>query len=148
MPMSSLNPEYEFDGFKTGGVRARSVEAEEADDIFDYVPVLDYCLVALETSAEKKTAGGIVLPEQVQKDPVEGRVVAAGPGNHQNGAFIPNRIAVGEWVRFGQWASEPSRRIKVAGKVYLLMREEDIIMKRPSKSTAPVAGAAFQARPK
>lgn len=103
------------------------------DDIRDYVPLLDYVLVETDDQLETKTAGGIIVPDQAAKAGVEGRVVAAGPGNHQNGVFIPNRVRVGMWVRFGNWAAGNERKIKVAGKVYLLMREEDCLMTRPSR---------------
>lgn len=136
--MAITVPEYEFDGFKTGGMRARSVDATTADaDISDYVPKLDYLLVDIDGEKQNKSAGGVLLPDTAVKERVEGRVVAAGPGNHQNGVFIPNRVSVGEWVRFGAWAAEPARRIEVAGKVYALMREEDVLMCRPSKFKAP-----------
>lgn len=134
----SIQAEYEFDGFKTGGMRARSVDTTTSDaDIADYVPKLDYLLVDIDGEKQNKSAGGVILPDTAVKERVEGRVVAAGPGNHQNGVFIPNRVSVGEWVRFGAWAAEPARRIEVAGKVYALMREEDVLMSRPSKFKAP-----------
>lgn len=135
---ASFEAEYEFDGFKTGGMRAKSVEIND-NDVSDYVPALDYVLVSVEDEAEKKTPGGLILPDKVVKDPVEGRVVAAGPGNHQNGTFIANRVHVGDWVRFGQWAASPERRITIGGAKYLLMREEDILMFRPSKKLKAAA---------
>lgn len=123
---------YHFDGLATG----KTTPIETPDEISDYVPLLDYVLV--RTSAgEERTAGGLIIPDQSKKDPVEGEVVAAGPGNHQNGVWIPNRVKVGMWVRFGQWAAGKERQIKVGDGLYLLMREEDCILTRPSKFKAP-----------
>lgn len=122
--------EYDHDMPRAGKPEAK---LSPDDDIRDYVPLLDYVLVETDDKLETKTAGGIIVPDQSAKAGVEGRVVAAGPGNHQNGVFIPNRVSVGMWVRFGNWAAGNERKISVAGKVYLLMREEDCLMTRPSR---------------
>jgi chaperonin GroES len=75
---------------------------------------------------ETTTAGGIIIPDTVSKEkPQEGKVIAAGKGKvTAEGKVLPLDIKEGDRVLFGKYAGS---EIKVEGKEYLIMREDDIL---------------------
>jgi chaperonin GroES len=71
------------------------------------------------------TKGGIVIPDTAKEKPIEGRVVAAGPGKMSDaGKRMALQVKEGDRVLFGKYAGT---EIKVEGEEYLMMREEDIL---------------------
>lgn len=70
--------------------------------------------------AEEKTAGGLFIPETAKEKPLEGKVVAAGPGTKE----IVMEVKVGDNVLYGKYAGT---EISVDGKDYLIMRQSDIL---------------------
>lgn len=77
-------------------------------------------------SEEKKSKGGIILPETVDKErPEKGRVVAVGPGKiDDKGKRVPPNVKKGDIVLFTKYGPN---EIKIEGKEYLIAREEDIL---------------------
>ena len=75
---------------------------------------------------ETTTAGGIIIPDTASKEkPQEGVVVAAGKGKvTSEGKVLGMDVKVGDRVLFGKYAGT---EIKVDGKPYLMMREDDIL---------------------
>lgn len=77
---------------------------------------------------EKKTESGIVLPETAKEDEriIRGKVLVAGPGKYnEDGEIIPMTVRKGQVVLFSKgYMSQP---MKVEGKEYLLVREDDIL---------------------
>jgi chaperonin GroES len=74
---------------------------------------------------ERKTASGIVIPDNVAEKPDQGEVVAVGPGKKDdNGKLIPVDLKVGDRVLFGKYSGQS---VKVEGDELLVMREEDIM---------------------
>jgi chaperonin GroES len=74
---------------------------------------------------ERKTASGIVIPDNVAEKPDQGEVVAVGPGKKDdNGKLIPVDLKVGDRVLFGKYSGQA---VKVEGDELLVMREEDIM---------------------
>jgi chaperonin GroES len=74
---------------------------------------------------ERKTAGGIVIPDTAAEKPSQGEVVAAGPGKlDDKGKVIPMGVKVGEKILFGKYSGT---EFKLDGNDYLHMREDDII---------------------
>ena len=75
---------------------------------------------------EGKTASGIVIPDTAEKErPEQGKVVAVGAGKrNEEGKLIPILIKKGQRVLFTKYGPT---EIKVAGKEYLIAREEDIL---------------------
>jgi chaperonin GroES len=73
-----------------------------------------------------KTAGGIIIPDSVTKEkPQEGKVIAAGKGKTtEDGKLLPMDVKVGDRVLFGKYAGS---EVKIEGKEYLIMREDDIL---------------------
>ncbi|MBI4575716.1 MAG: co-chaperone GroES [Planctomycetes bacterium] len=82
-------------------------------------------LVVVRREAEKKTAGGIYLPDTAQKDSLEGEVLATGPGKLlDDGRRVCGGLKKGDRILFGRYAGT---EVKVNGDEYLLMREEDVL---------------------
>jgi chaperonin GroES len=74
---------------------------------------------------ERKTASGIVIPENVAEKPDQGEVVAVGPGKKDdNGKLIAMDLKVGDRVLFGKYSGQT---VKVEGEELLVMREEDVM---------------------
>jgi chaperonin GroES len=74
---------------------------------------------------EKKSAGGIVIPDTAAEKPEQGEIVAVGKGKKDdNGKLIPIDVKVGERVLFGKYSGQT---VKVKGDELLVMREEDIL---------------------
>ena len=74
---------------------------------------------------ERKSAGGIVIPDSATEKPIRGEVVAVGNGKIlENGEVRPLDIHVGDKVLFGKYAGT---EIKVNGEDLLVMREDDIM---------------------
>ena len=74
---------------------------------------------------EEMTASGIVLPETAKEKPMEGKVLAVGPGARQeNGKRVPMDVKVGDKVLFAKYAGT---EIKHNGSKYLIMRESDLM---------------------
>jgi len=82
--------------------------------------------VIIERIEERTTSGGIVIPESVTGEkPQRGKVVAIGPGKvAENGNVRKLDVKVGDEVLFGKYAGT---EIKVSGRDWLVMREEDIM---------------------
>jgi len=80
--------------------------------------------VIIERIEERTTAGGLVIPDSAGKKPSRGKVIAAGPGKFENGTLRKLDLKEGDEVLFGQYSGT---EVKVAGKDYLVMREEDIM---------------------
>jgi chaperonin GroES len=71
------------------------------------------------------TAGGIVLPETAKEKPQQGLVLAVGPGGRdETGKRIAMEVATGDKVLFAKYSGT---EIKMDGKKYLILREEDIL---------------------
>lgn len=71
------------------------------------------------------TKGGIVIPDTAKEKPIEGKVVAVGPGKmSEQGQRMTLQLKEGDRVLFGKYAGT---EIKMEGEEYLMMREEDIL---------------------
>lgn len=74
---------------------------------------------------EEVTAGGIVLPETAKEKPQQGIVLAVGPGaRDENGERIPMDVEKGDKVLFAKYSGT---EVKMDGKKYLILREDDIL---------------------
>jgi len=71
------------------------------------------------------TKGGIVIPDTAKEKPIEGRIMAVGPGKMSDaGNRMALQVKEGDKVLFGKYAGT---EIKIEGEEYLMMREEDIL---------------------
>lgn len=74
---------------------------------------------------EKKSAGGIIIPDQAAEKPVRGEVLAVGTGKRgDDGKAIAMDVKKGDIVLFGKYSGS---EVKVDGKEYVVMREDDIM---------------------
>jgi len=74
---------------------------------------------------ERKSAGGIVIPDNVAEKPDQGEVVAVGPGKRtEEGKLLAMDVKVGDRILFGKYSGTS---VKIEGTEYLVMREEDIM---------------------
>ena len=74
---------------------------------------------------DSKTKGGIIIPDTAKEKPVEGKVVAVGPGaRDENGKLQPLDIKVGDTVLYGKWSGT---EVKVDGEDYLIVKESDVM---------------------
>ncbi len=89
-----------------------------------FVPLYDRVVVS-PAEVETKTAGGILIPDTADKDkPMFGKVEFLGTGKYIDGKLVPLQVKKGDKVLFGKYAGT---NIKLQGKEYLVMREEDIM---------------------
>jgi len=87
-------------------------------------PLNDRVLVK-RTEELTVTKGGIVIPDTAKEKPIEGKVVAVGPGKMSDqGQRMTLKVKAGDKVLFGKYSGT---EIKVEGEEYLMMREEDIL---------------------
>lgn len=74
---------------------------------------------------ERKTAGGIVIPDTAAEKPIRGEVIAVGNGKIlENGEVRPLDLKVGNTVLFGKYSGT---EVKVDNEDLLVMREEDVM---------------------
>jgi chaperonin GroES len=82
-------------------------------------------LLVLRTGKEEKSAGGIIIPDTAKEKPMEGMIVAAGPGKRDDsGKRTPMDIKKGDRILFAKYAGT---EIKIDGVEHLFMREDDIL---------------------
>lgn len=82
-------------------------------------------LLVLRTDKEEKSAGGIIIPDTAKEKPMEGTVVAAGPGKlGDDGKRTPLEVKKGDRILFAKYAGT---EIKLDGVEHLFMREDDIL---------------------
>jgi chaperonin GroES len=99
-------------------------KADKASVDLKLVPLGDRVVVK-RAEAEKKTSGGIVLPDSATDKPQRGEVLAVGEGHvKNNGARVPLTVKPGDLVVFSSYAGD---ELKVGEESYLLMRESDIL---------------------
>ncbi|HEX9740346.1 MAG TPA: co-chaperone GroES [Ignavibacteriaceae bacterium] len=86
-------------------------------------PLADRVIIK-PSEAEEKTKGGIILPDTAKEKPIEGTVVAAGPGKvTDDGKTVKLGVKVGDKVLYGKYSGT---EINVEGEDLLIMRESDI----------------------
>ena len=97
-------------------------------------PLHDHVLV--RRLEEKETAkGGIIIPDSAKEKPQEGEVIAVGAGKILKGHRVPVDVKVGDRILFGKYTGN---EIKLDGQEYLIVREEEILVK--VGETAKAAG--------
>ena len=90
----------------------------------NFRPLQDRVLVR-RIEQEEKTLGGIIIPDTAKEKPMEGEVIAAGPGARgDDGKLNPLDVKVGDRVLFGKWSGTD---IKIDGEDLVVMKESDIM---------------------
>jgi chaperonin GroES len=82
-------------------------------------------VVVRRLAAEEKSSGGIIIPDTAQEKPMEGEVVAAGPGaRDEKGQIVELMVKAGDRVLFGKWSGT---EVKLDGEELLIMKESDLM---------------------
>jgi chaperonin GroES len=87
-------------------------------------PLHDRVLIR-RVDQEAKTTGGIIIPDTAQEKPMEGEIIAVGPGARgEDGKVQPLDVKAGDRVLFGKWSGT---EIKIEGEELMIMKESDIM---------------------
>ena len=87
-------------------------------------PLHDRVLIR-RVDEEEKSRGGIIIPDTAREKPMEGEIVAVGPGaRDENGSLQSLDVKAGDRVLFGKWSGT---EVKIDGVEYLIMKESDIM---------------------
>ena len=87
-------------------------------------PLHDRVLIR-RVEQDEKTAGGIIIPDTAKEKPIEGEVLAVGPGGRdENGKLVPLDVKVGDRVLFGKWSGT---EVRIDGEELAIMKESDIL---------------------
>ena len=82
-------------------------------------------VVVRRVEEDTKTTGGIIIPDTAQEKPMQGEIIAVGPGaRDESGKVQPLDVKVGDHVLFGKWSGT---EVKLDGKELLIMKESDIM---------------------
>ena len=82
-------------------------------------------VVIRRLNAEEKTKGGIIIPDTAQEKPMEGEVVAAGPGaRNEAGQIVALDVKAGDRILFGKWSGT---EVKIEGVDHVIVREDEIL---------------------
>ena len=82
-------------------------------------------IVLRRIKPEEKTAGGIIIPDTAKEKPMEGEVIAVGPGaRNEQGALVELDVKAGDRVLFGKWSGT---EVKLDGEELLIMKESDVM---------------------
>ena len=82
-------------------------------------------VVVKRLGEEEKTAGGIIIPDTAQEKPMEGEVIAVGPGERSDdGNLTPLDVKAGDRILFGKWSGT---EVKIDDDDLLIMKESDIM---------------------
>ena len=95
-------------------------------------------VVVRRIEEDTKTAGGIIIPDTAKEKPIQGEVIAVGPGGRDDaGKVIPLDLNPGDRVLFGKWSGT---EVKIDGEDLVIMKESDIF--GVIEGTAKVKAAA------
>lgn len=82
-------------------------------------------VVVRRIDEETKTAGGILIPDTAKEKPMQGEIIAVGPGaRDDSGKVVPLDVKSGDRVLFGKWSGT---EVKIDGQDLLIMKESDIL---------------------
>jgi chaperonin GroES len=82
-------------------------------------------VVVRRVEQDDKTAGGIIIPDTAKEKPMEGEVIAVGPGARgEDGVIHPLDVKAGDRILFGKWSGT---EVKLDGEELIIMKEADIM---------------------
>jgi chaperonin GroES len=82
-------------------------------------------VVVRRIEADEKTAGGIIIPDTAKEKPMEGEVIAVGPGaRNERGELVPMDLKAGDRILFGKWSGTD---VKIDGEELIIMKESDVM---------------------
>lgn len=87
-------------------------------------PLHDHVVVR-RVDPQDKSVGGIIIPDAVQEKPMEGEVIAAGPGARDDtGSVHSLDVKDGDRVMFGKWSGT---EVVLDGEALIIMKEGDLM---------------------
>jgi chaperonin GroES len=82
-------------------------------------------VVVRRMEAEEKTTGGIIIPDTAKEKPMQGEVIAVGPGaRNEQGQIVALDVREGDRILFGKWSGT---EVKINGEELSIMKESDIM---------------------
>jgi chaperonin GroES len=94
-------------------------------------------VVVRRIEEDTKTAGGIIIPDTAKEKPMQGEVIAVGPGaRDEAGQLVPPEVKPGDRVLFGKWSGT---EVKIDNEELLIMKESDILGILEGKATVRAA---------
>jgi chaperonin GroES len=104
--------------------RSSESSVEPEVQVMTFRPLHDQAVVR-RIEDDEKTTGGIIIPDTAKEKPMQGEVIAVGPGARDNsGKLIALDIKKGDRVLFGKWSGT---EVKIDGQDVLIMKESDIL---------------------
>jgi chaperonin GroES len=87
-------------------------------------PLADRILIR-RLDAKEEVRGGIIIPDTAKEKPMEGEVVAVGPGRvDQDGKRVAMEVSKGDRVLIGKYSGT---EVKIDGDDYVILREDDVL---------------------
>ena len=94
-------------------------------------------VVVRRVAETEKTKGGIIIPDTAKEKPMEGEIIAVGPGGRdENGQLVALDVKAGDRVLFGKWSGT---EVTIDGEELLIMKESDILGILDKSSVAKAA---------
>ncbi|HEX6142539.1 MAG TPA: co-chaperone GroES [Geminicoccaceae bacterium] len=82
-------------------------------------------VVVRRLDEDERTPGGVIIPDTAKEKPMQGEVLAVGPGaRDEQGKRIAMDVKVGDRILFGKWSGT---EVKIGGEELLIMKESDIM---------------------
>jgi chaperonin GroES len=82
-------------------------------------------VVVRRVEEDSNTAGGIIIPDTAKEKPMQGDVIAVGPGaRNERGEIVALDVKAGDRILFGKWSGS---EVKIDGEELLIMQESDIL---------------------
>src|SRR6202011_2246871 len=120
-------------GVPIAGPPIRKVVQIIQEDPMKFRPLHDRVVVR-RIEAEEKTAGGIIIPDTAKEKPMEGEVIAVGPGaRDEAGKLVPLDVKANDRILFGKWSGT---EVKLDGEELLIMKESDLMVISEGKPAA------------
>jgi chaperonin GroES len=113
-----------FPDCRTLVVESNQFQHLSREPLMKFRPLHDR-VVLRRVEEEEKTKGGIIIPDTAKEKPMEGEVIAAGPGARgDDGKIQPLDVKKGDRVLFGKWSGT---EVKLDGEELIIMKEADIM---------------------
>jgi chaperonin GroES len=94
------------------------------EELMNIKPLHDRVVVR-RIEEEERTPGGVIIPDTAKEKPMQGEVLAVGPGaRDESGKRIEPDVKAGDTVLFGKWSGT---EVKIDGDELLIMKESDIM---------------------
>ena len=93
-------------------------------EVHRLIPSVARRVLVRRLEGEEKSAGGIIIPDTAKEKPMEGEVVAVGPGaRSEHGKLHALDVKAGDRILFGKWSGT---EVKIEGTDYLILKESDV----------------------